>query len=91
MFIYICRFKCFTYIRVSFVADLAQNSLKRVSAIFWLHLRNNAFSRMILKWPKARPFPASPHHPPPQKKINKQCRGVRDKNTILIFKIMSSI
>lgn len=89
MFIYICRFKYFTYIRVSFVADLAQNSLKRVSAIFWLHLRNNAFSRMILKWPKARPFPASPH--PPQKKINKQCCGVRDKNTILIFKIMSSI
>ena len=70
MFIYICRFKYFTYIRVSFVADLAQNSLKRLSAIFWLHPQNNAFSRMILKWPKARSFPASPHPPPQKKKIS---------------------
>ena len=61
--LYICIFKYFTHIRVSFVAELAQNSLKRLSAIFWIHLRNNAFSRMILKWPKARPFSASPHPP----------------------------
>lgn len=68
MFIYICRFKCFTYIRVSFVADLARNSLKRVSAIFWLHLRNNAFSRMILKnGPKPDPSLLVPTTPAPEK------------------------